>query len=1106
MKIRYVLVLAAGTLCLTGWFASSQEEKKDRYASKIAKASKEGQLAIKRIQVPKGMQVNLTAAEPLLANPIAFYIDDQGRFYVAETFRLHRGVTDNRSHRWTTADLSSRTVADRLAMYRKYLGKKFASYGKDEDRIRLLVDTNGDGKLDKAMVFADGFSRPEAGLGSGVLARNGKVWYTDIPHLWLLEDKNGDGRADVKKSLHNGFGVHVSFLGHDSHGLIFGPDGKLYFSIGDRGFHVVINGKTLSYPDTGTVLRCNPDGSELEVVASGFRNPQELAFDEFGNLFTGDNNADSGDQARWVYVVEGGDSGWRIGYQYLKAPPARLGPWNAEKLWHKRHLGQPAYIVPPIDNIASGPSGLTYNPGVTLLPEKYQRHFFLCDFRGGPGNSGIHTFQMKPKGATFELINRKHFAWNVLATDADFGPDGGLYLTDWVSGWGMPMKGRIYKVFDPGKVKNAKVAEVKKLLAEGMEKRSTHELQSLLGHQDMRIRLRAQFALANRKATKELGNIALSSKTLLARLHALWGLEQIGAKLEKQSAKESLAKTYFVPVLKDSAAEVRAQAAKVLGALKANSGAKALLPLLKDDSARVRFFAAMALGKIGDKSAIQPVLDMLGANNDEDAYLRHAGVMALTWIGDRRALIAHAKDSSRAVRLGVLLAMRRLEMPAIAGFLDDADAQLVLEAARAINDVPINAAMPQLAAMAGRTKQPDALTYRALNAHFRLGGKDNAQALAQYAARSTAPEDMRLEALRHLGNWAKPPVLDRVMGLYRPLEPRSNEVAAEAMRSALGGIFTGPNRIHAEAARVAAKLGIKQVGPTLFKIVMNKERPAEVRVESLRALEMLKDNRVQEATKTALRSDSALLRAEGRRVLAKQNPKLALAEIQKALRKGELIEQQGAFAVLGKLKLEKANGILENWMDRLLAGKVQPALQLDLVEAAAQRKSRQLQLKLKQFESGSAKKDVLGQYRLALFGGNAKAGQRIFLQKSEVSCVRCHKINGTGGDVGPDLSHIAKEKNRDYLLEAIVAPSKQIAKGFDSVILVLKDGRIKNGILKSENKNEVRLMTAEGTILTVPTASIDERLRGKSAMPEDIIQHLSRRELRDLVEYLSSLR
>ncbi|HEV3235473.1 MAG TPA: PQQ-dependent sugar dehydrogenase, partial [Gemmataceae bacterium] len=337
-KFVSALVLAISVfiffgLSMDGGQAADPKEK--GYSPFIAEASDEAVKAMKGFRVPAGMKASLFAAEPLLANPVAFCFDEKGRCYVAETFRLHRGVTDDREHMdWLDDDLASRTVADRVALYKKHLKDKFPTYETEHDRVRLIDAAKGDGVADRSTVFADGFHTAAEGLGSGVLARKGNVYYTDIPNLWLLRDTKGTGKADFREALSTGYGVHVAFLGHDLHGLRFGPDGKLYFSIGDRGFNVKNKeGKTLFNPDSGAVLRCDPDGANLEIVATGLRNPQKLAFDEYGNLFTGDNNSDSGDKARCVYIVEGGDSGWRMGYQYGTAMSDR-GPFNAEKIWH----------------------------------------------------------------------------------------------------------------------------------------------------------------------------------------------------------------------------------------------------------------------------------------------------------------------------------------------------------------------------------------------------------------------------------------------------------------------------------------------------------------------------------------------------------------------------------------------------------------------------------------------------------------------------------------------------------------------------------------------------------------------------------------------------
>jgi HEAT repeat protein len=263
-----------------------------------------------------------------------------------------------------------------------------------------------------------------------------------------------------------------------------------------------------------------------------------------------------------------------------------------------------------------------------------------------------------------------------------------------------------------------------------MARRPPRELAALLGHADLRIRREAQFALVEtgEAGVKLLAEAARAGNLPLARLHALWGLGQVGRRDPKALA-------FVLPLLKDGDAEVRAQAAKVLGDGRLPAAGEPLVPLLHDAEPRVRFFTALSLGKLGHRPALQPVLAMLRENADRDAYLRHAGVMALVGINDRAALRTAEGDPSPAVRLAVLLAWRRLGSPEVARFLNDPDPRLVLEAARAINDVPITDALPHLAALAAKTGLPEPLLYRVLNANFRLGKPEHAAAVAAVARR-----------------------------------------------------------------------------------------------------------------------------------------------------------------------------------------------------------------------------------------------------------------------------------------------------------------------------------------------------------------------------------
>ena len=151
------------------------------------------------------------------------------------------------------------------------------------------------------------------------------------------------------------------------------------------------DGRLLSDPNSGAVFRCDPDGSNLQIFYHRLRNPQELAFNELGDLFTVDNNCDQGDSARVCYLLEGGDTGWHLGAQaqttykpFIDDGGMEQVPhWLGEGLWKLRHPGQPAHVLPPIGHLTNGPSGLVFDSG-TSLPDRYRNHFLVCDYKGAP--------------------------------------------------------------------------------------------------------------------------------------------------------------------------------------------------------------------------------------------------------------------------------------------------------------------------------------------------------------------------------------------------------------------------------------------------------------------------------------------------------------------------------------------------------------------------------------------------------------------------------------------------------------------------------------------------------------------------------------------------
>ncbi|MBK8096233.1 MAG: HEAT repeat domain-containing protein [Planctomycetes bacterium] len=1064
----------------------------------VAAASNDAREQIKAFQLAPGLTCDLIAAEPHLCNVVAFAIDHQGRFYVAETFRINDGVFDTRNYmQWKDDDLACLTVADRLAKYHKHIAKDIPKYQGYPERVRLLIDDNKDGVVDRSTVFADQFTDLADGIASGVLPWGKDVWFTNIPGLWRLRDNDGDGKADERQKVHDGYGVHTSLIGHDLHGLIVGPDRRLYFSIGDRGFHVEHEGRTHAYPHEGAVLRCELDGSNLEVVHRGLRNPQELAFDQWGDLFTGDNNSDGGDRARLVQIVPGADSGWRIGYQWLDD----RGAWNREKMWHPRHPGQPAWILPPICNFADGPSGLVYDPGVGL-PERYRDCFFLCDFRGGASYSGVHAIQLQRQGAGFELQRTFKPIWSILATDVDFGPDGSMYVSDWVTGWNKTGKGRIYRVRTPQMANDLALRNSANLLASDFAQKHDAQLLPLLGHADRRVRQLATFALVDLGATNVLLTAAKNGDQRLARVHAIQGLGVLGR-------KNAAALDDVIGLLDDGDAEVRTHVCRVLGDARIAKAGGALAKALKDLNARVRAAAALALGRIGGEAApkaVPALLALLRDNDDRDHLVRHAAVMGLVGAADREALRGAAGDASAAVRLGVLLAMARLQEAAIAAFLTDPVPALRSEAARAIYGEPIDAAMPALADLLGG-ELPDlpALVWRVVNANRILGTAERGRALVAFAQDGKRPLAARVEAVRILAEWRTPHGQDRVFGNWRPVQHPDADAVIGAFGTALPALLAGEDELARAASEAATALRLTASAAALVDVVAAGGRSADTRTAALQALDALGAAETDRAIAALAADAPAALRQAAVKIAARRNPAGAVPVLSTLLHNGNQGERQAALEALGDLQHDAATALLLEWLKKLAGNDVDGALQLELLEAAQKSKDPAVAAALAARSAALPQGDRVAALGHCREGGDVRKGREIFFQNEATRCTRCHTADGQGGSAGPVLDGIGKRQTRDYLLQSLVVPGAKIAEGFATTVLDLHNGDVVAGIVTRDIDGIVEVTNIDGDVKKVETSRISKRSTSKeSAMPA-MDAALTPRQLRDVVAFLASL-
>ena len=451
------------------------------------------------------------------------------------------------------------------------------------------------------------------------------LYVVHAPYLSAFRDTDHDGKADERIDLVTGLGPKVpAFNGINDHiasGIRLGIDGFLYISVGDKGIPRGIgrDGTTIRLSGGG-VIRVRPDGTGLEIVSTGERNPLSVALSATDEIFTYGNDDDS---KKWpnslTHHIVGGHYGYP--YEFLNAPDRAL-PFVEGRIG------------------GAGAQGLCYNEDG--LAGQFHGNLFFCDW----GLQAVIRYEVARSGGTFAVKAREYIARK--GTLGDFRPfslavgDGGnsLYLVDWgfngflVDG---PKSGRLFRLTYSG---HDRLKPSPRPSGDSVAERL-----AALEHPALSVRLAAQRALAARgiEAEGPLIQKLKDQRHNLASLHALWALDSIGTTAARRSIRESLA---------GSDVDLRAQAARSVGIHRDPEALPALTRLLRDPLPSVRREAAIALGRIGSKAASPALLASLA---DPDRFAAWSIRRAIRVIGvpDADTLAQALGDPAR--RDGLLL-------------------------------------------------------------------------------------------------------------------------------------------------------------------------------------------------------------------------------------------------------------------------------------------------------------------------------------------------------------------------------------------------------------------------------------------------------------------
>lgn len=1023
--------------------------------------------------VEKGFSINFFVREPHIINPSSLCFDRKGRLYVGAGPQYRQPKEDSPT-----------------------------------DYIKILIDADNDGVVDKVKTFAEGLNCVQSMAWKG-----NELWVANAPELTVLRDTDGDDVADEYQIIYTG----LNNLRHSVHGLNWGPDGWLYFTMGNtwvkpnapkpiRDLQGIPSDDVTKYPLTkiytretypksyhplnkqemeGGIFRCRAGGHDLELFARGMRNPWDMCMDSGFNWLATDN--DPGRPGERIFM------------------PIRHGHYSMRHPWKFDWMGKHIAIAPSSDlfpSVSGSGTGVAFYSS-SHFPAQYRNHYLIADWT----NNCIFLYNPEWVGALQVPAETKRKIVDGGATrggdlgykggkgrslfrptDIEIGPDGALYIAGWGSVYGTEYvpaekwtpeenakyQGRVFRLTheESPLIPRARWDTAKR--TKDISQWSFSELLEDLGSNLQVWRVHAQDELVRRGDVVRKDLLAAIQSGDLNETQATWAIWAAGH-IEKALGGDHAHIVGFASNQWPASGtgnqaradgyrlNARIQATRILGENLAANAIPTLIKLLANEEPRIRLAAMGSLDRIGWGKSSRAILDAVADETDRVTHYTNWQVMRRQLPENKRRELL--KDDRPGIRRMAALGLmeegdRELQRRADEFLGGNGSApgnplkSLTLttdeEYFRTSTQVDFAAATPGTVRYTIDGSEPSAESPEMTRQLTITQTATLKAAVFKEGRRLSAVETLALHQISD-SEWK-----DRLF--IRSIQGKG---MAEPYRAQLDSLQRG-TLVYADRNYTFTDIPEPLAGATHIRTHNDDKSNTE--------REFLRFNINLPAT-LYLAYDG---RAKPPETLVNGMEKTAMA----------IGMSNGEFFPLYRRSVEAGEVIIAG--NKVGGGGGDSMYHLFLTK------------------TGLRKTNVAAAAH-AISKADPEHGKELFFGRG--TCFACHKVQGRGVVLGPDLVGIHKRQDLKYVIKSILEPDAYIVEGFQQTRLKLKDGRELFGMIQEETAQMAEIFLPNGKRIVVNPDEIVKRVDAKhSGMPSSFAYTLSPQDVADISTWIMSLK